>query len=61
MPIKQQSTPQQLVFDFERKIMNVECKRVDGKIISIKDGIRNLKDKDRDTLIKYVVNNTRSF
>lgn len=61
MPTKPQSTSQQLVLDFERKTMNVECKRVEGKIISIKDGIRDLKNKEKDSLIKYVVNNTRSF
>lgn len=60
MPIKPEKTPQQLVFDFEKKTIS-ECKRVEGKVISITKGIRDLKNKERDSLINYVINNTRSF
>jgi len=59
-PTKPQKVSQQLRFDFERKPIQVES-RVEGRIISINEGINQIKIKERDSLIKYVLNNTRSF
>ncbi|WBV51183.1 MULTISPECIES: hypothetical protein [Chryseobacterium] len=60
-PIKPQVTSQQLRFDFEKMSIKVESRKAEGRVISIDEGFNQIKKRERDSLIKYVLNNTKSF